>query len=192
MSVFDRILPKTLEWEGGSKFTEDPADPGGATRYGISLRFLRGLGQAGDIDHDGDVDAGDIRALTEDQASEFYRREFWDKCLCDELPDQVAMAVFDTAVNLGVPRAVKMLQSEANAVLLNNPLVVDGRMGKNTVDGVLDAVNLEGSDKLTLGYLNRRLRFYFALAKAPARAKYLRGWTRRVAALKEVIKGAPA
>ncbi|MBF0549731.1 MAG: hypothetical protein HQK60_04275 [Deltaproteobacteria bacterium] len=188
MSPFDQILPKSLEWEGGSKFSDDPADPGGATKYGISLRFLRGEGQAGDIDHNGDVDAADIRALTEDQAAEFYRKEFWDKCRCDELPAPLAMVVFDTAVNVGASKAVKLLQTELNSHFASNPLLsVDGGMGKNTISAVIQSNKKTSPDKLALGYLNRRLRLYGDLAKAPARAKYLRGWTSRVFALKDFI-----
>ncbi|MBF0526888.1 MAG: hypothetical protein HQK56_17525 [Deltaproteobacteria bacterium] len=188
MSTFDRILPKTLIWEGGRKLTDDPADPGGATKYGISLRFLRGEGRAGDIDHDGDVDAADIRALTEEQASEFYRREFWDKCRCDELPAPLAMAVFDTAVNVGAAKAVTLLQTELNSHSAGNPLLtVDGGMGKNTISAAIQATQKISPDKLALGYLNRRLRLYGDLAKTPARAKYLKGWTSRVAALKDFL-----
>jgi hypothetical protein len=57
---FERAMSFTGKWEGG--FVNDPKDPGGATKYGISLRFLRDLApELGDVDGDGDVDADDVR-----------------------------------------------------------------------------------------------------------------------------------
>ena len=61
-----------LDWifwaEGG--YVDDPDDPGGATRFGISLRLLKKMGKLGDIDGDGDIDADDIRRLSSDSASD--------------------------------------------------------------------------------------------------------------------------
>ena len=37
MSAFELAIPIVLKHEGG--FADNPADPGGATNFGISLRF---------------------------------------------------------------------------------------------------------------------------------------------------------
>jgi lysozyme family protein len=69
---FDLSLPHILEHEGGDKLVDHPADPGGITRWGISLRALRKLGI--DVDGDGDSDADDIRALSIEDARGIYSR----------------------------------------------------------------------------------------------------------------------
>lgn len=82
---FDKALAFVLKWEGG--YTCDPDDPGGETRWGISKRAHPGL---------------DIANLTEEQAAEIYRTEYWDGAGCDDLPYPLDVCIFDCAVNCGV------------------------------------------------------------------------------------------
>ena len=54
MANFNKAHKFVAKWEGG--YVNDPDDPGGATNYGVSLRWLKSLGlDQGDIDHDGDL-----------------------------------------------------------------------------------------------------------------------------------------
>lgn len=77
MASFNKPHAFTAKWEGG--YCNDPDDPGGATNYGISLRWLKSLGlNQGDIDRDGDIDASDIRALSKEQAAALFKEKFWD------------------------------------------------------------------------------------------------------------------
>jgi len=46
--------------------------------------------------------------LTYDEAARIYKERYWNRAGCDNLPDDWALAVFDTAVNLGVSRATRM------------------------------------------------------------------------------------
>ena len=93
MSNFDRAIAIVLAEEGG--YVNDPRDPGGETKFGISKR------QYPDID---------IAALTLSDAKDIYRRDYWDVCKCDYLPWPLCLFVFDSAVNQGVGAAVRMLQ----------------------------------------------------------------------------------
>ncbi len=97
-----------LKEEGG--YVDHPDDPGGATNWGISLRFLKNLFGRGDLDRDGDIDASDIRAMTREDAMEFYHEEFWFPAKLDRLPLFLAISIFDAAVNQGRGRAIKWLQ----------------------------------------------------------------------------------
>ena len=96
MADFNKAIGKTLSKEGGSRFTDDPQDRGGATKYGISQRSYPNL---------------DIRNLTEHQAREIYKRDFWDRVRGDEVSSQpVAENLFDTCVNMGVRTGSRLAQ----------------------------------------------------------------------------------
>jgi lysozyme family protein len=184
---FNLAVAFVLKHEGG--FVDDPDDPGGATNLGISLRWLRSVGEdLGDIDNDGDVDAGDIRALTPDKARALYFQKFWAEPGLDKLSGSVAVAAFDFAVNGGPRQAVKCLQ-EAHNALCSSTLACDGALGPKTI-GAVEAFCSRpyGVERLADKYLFRRIGFYQNLVgKKPQFLKYLRGWNNRVLALEAVI-----
>ena len=66
-SVTD-IADEIIAREGG--FVDDPADPGGATNFGVTIHTMRRLGL--DLDRDGDVDVTDVRRLTKRQARDIF------------------------------------------------------------------------------------------------------------------------
>ena len=173
--VFNEALKNTLTHEGG--FVDNPADPGGATKWGISLRFLRAKGvQAGDIDGDGDVDKQDIESLRPGHAEDFYRKNFWDKYHYACLPVDLAKKVFDMAVNMGPGQAHKLLQRACNE--FGAGLVVDGVIGSKTRAMARTMNEGELLSVLRRGAIN----FYFNLAKKkPELALFLHGWCRRAA-----------
>jgi lysozyme family protein len=91
---FDRSFTLTvMQFEGGSRYTNDPDDPGQGTKYGLSQRANPDL---------------DIVNLTEQQAQEIYLQRYWTPLGCDESPYPWDMVVFDTGVNLGVKRALAL------------------------------------------------------------------------------------
>ena len=77
------------EWgnrkDGG--YTNNPVDPGGETKYGISKRA-----------HPNE----DIKNLTPERALAIYDEEYWTKAGCDSIPFPLNVVVFDSAVNCGV------------------------------------------------------------------------------------------
>ena len=81
---FDSAVRRVLRAEGG--FVDNPADRGGATNFGISSRAHPGV---------------DVRNLTREQATEIYRREYWDAIGADALPPGMQAVAFDAAVNQG-------------------------------------------------------------------------------------------
>jgi lysozyme family protein len=81
---FDAAFAIVVGVEGG--YTNDPQDPGGETKFGISKRAYPEL---------------DIANLTIDQAKAIYQRDYWDRCACDTMTWERALCVFDTAVNQG-------------------------------------------------------------------------------------------
>ncbi len=112
--AFLRAVTVLLIEEGGATITQDPDDPGGLTRWGISQRSYPDL---------------DIRNLTREQAVEIYHRDYWVRLRCDELPDGLALVLFDCAVNQGVEVAARLLQRAAD-------VVQDGHIGPVTLRAV--------------------------------------------------------
>ncbi len=115
MAEFAPAVDRLLELEGG--YVNDPADPGGETRWGISKRSDPHL---------------DIASLTRGQAAEVYRRDFWEPLgLGDPLwPQAIAERVFSNAVLMGPKTAVRLLQRALRAV--GETLKDDGRLGPIT------------------------------------------------------------
>ena len=175
-SSFNTAHSFTAKWEGG--LTDHPADPGGLTNYGVSLRWLRSLGQdSGDIDGSGDIDANDIRALTPAQAAALFCDKFWRPNRLDSLPGVIAVAVYDFMVNAGPGQAIRELQRACNMLVTQGlPLVVDGVLGPKTRTLVGNCA----SASLFAAYQERRTRFYTELSRSkPELAVFLRGWLKR-------------
>ena len=168
MSLFELAIPTILRHEGG--FVNDSADPGGATNFGVSLRWLKSQGMLGDLDHDGDVDQADIKALTKDAAAEFYHKFWWDAYQYGMISAQaVATKVFDMAVNMGASRAHKIFQGALG-------VPQDGVLGRVT----FTAANASLSLDLLTRMQNRQVAFYHGLvASNPSMEKFLNGWLNR-------------
>ena len=64
----DKITDEIVRREGG--YVNDPDDPGGATKYGVTIHSMRRLGL--DLNHDGQVNATDVKALTVEQAADIF------------------------------------------------------------------------------------------------------------------------
>lgn len=178
MASFYKSIDLILEHEGG--YVNHPDDPGGATKYGVSLRFLKKRGDLlGDFDGDGDVDVEDIMAMTVPQAKNVYQECFWEPNRLREVKSQIlATKIFDMAVNMGSKQAWKLAQRALSAH--GHPLIDDGVVGPQT----LEAINaLEHFDYDVIGTLrDLQKNFYTRIIKRkPRLQKFSLGWYRRAA-----------
>ncbi|WP_299378478.1 glycosyl hydrolase 108 family protein [uncultured Kiloniella sp.] len=184
--VYNQAISIVLAHEGG--FVYDRDDPGGATNYGISLRWLRQVGDLnfdgfkdGDINRDGVVDERDIREMSVDDAKVFYRQLWWDKYAFDDLPPLPAIKVFDLAVNMGPRPAFRILQRAARSCCY--VLEDDGIIGPATRTVIESVCNKNtGPDKhaLVSAICSEAAGYYrYLIARKPAFSKYKNGWLNR-------------
>ena len=173
--AFLAAVNMVLKHEGG--FNNIKEDKGGATNYGISLRYLRSQNVInGDIDGDGDIDWHDIEALSQDQAIKIYHDDWWQRYSYEAMPLSVGRKVFDMAINMGAIQAHKLLQRAINATQFKPPLVVDGVLGIKTRDAInaIPVVELMAQLRMTQEDFYRDL-----VAKNSSLKKFLKGWIKR-------------
>lgn len=155
---FEAALRHVLAYEGG--YSDHPNDPGGATNYGITIGVLKEwLGR--------EVTARDVKAITPEVAKAIYRAKYWNAVRCDELPSGIDFIVFDCAVNQGIGRASKFLQTAAGSV-------VDGVIGPKT----LAAVRAKNQADLLVEFCARRAVSYGNLQQLFR--TFGLGWSRRL------------
>lgn len=190
MNSFDFAHKFTSKWEGG--YVNHPKDPGGATNFGVSLRWLKDEGI--DINGDGKIDINDIHTLTPDKATELFKNEFWNRLKCDQLPKLVATVTYDAAINVGRGQAIKFLQRACNKVK-ENSLVVDGLIGPNTIKVVNQFVNSNIDDfVLAVTCITYRDKFYNQLVDNSPYSDgrdyrpFIKGWLNRTTDLNNYIR----
>lgn len=168
--IFVAAVERLLQHEGS--FVDHPSDPGGATSYGVSLRWLRSQGY--DVDHDGDVDVDDIKALTRDDAIQLYRKHWWDRYGYARLGLVIGQRVFGFAVNMGATPAHRILQRACRAA--GEPTEEDGLLGPATVH----AATMAGERLLLPALRSEAAGYYRCLVeRTPKLSVFLRGWLNR-------------
>jgi lysozyme family protein len=173
MSDFESAIPTILRHEGG--FNNDPQDAGGATNFGVSLRWLKAQGLLEDLEQQDRTqdEIAVVKQMTQDQAAALYKAYWWNPYNYGAIDSQlVATKIFDTAVNLGAPRAHRIVQA-----CLGFPQEQrDGILGPKT----MAEINAAGAAPLVVQIQNMQAAFYRQLvAVNPARQKFLQGWLNR-------------
>jgi len=140
--LLEAAINHVLWWETGGDLVngaphDDPDDPGGFTKWGISQRAWPNLS---------------IKDLTKTQAETIYLNNYWFLFNINLLPPIIGIQVFDFGVTSGPSRAIRILQRTLN-------LKVDGNIGQKTIAACADP---EAARK----YLITRLNFYRKLKKS--------------------------
>ena len=160
-SNWDSAFKMMLASEGG--YVNHPSDPGGMTNLGVTKRvWEEWVGR--------ESNEKEMRSLTPEMVEPLYKRKFWDACKCDELPSGIDYLVFDFAVNAGVGRSAKILQTAVG-------VTPDGGIGPMT----LAAVNAIPEAELIEKFSQAKEDFYRSLNTFETFGK---GWLNRVAAVK--------
>jgi len=177
--IVGTIAREIVAREGG--FVNDPDDPGGATKHGVTIRTLRRLGL--DLDRDGDVDIDDVRRVDEDLAVRLFIEHYFERPRLDDLPEVLQPSVFDMYVNAGA-EAVRILQRLL--VSMRIAVAVDGIVGPQTI-AAADRAARAAPDHLGDAYGIARRNYYYRLGdRRPQLRKFARrrdggkgGWIRR-------------
>ncbi|MAM61211.1 holin-associated N-acetylmuramidase [Maritimibacter sp. UBA3975] len=153
--------------EGG--YVNDPDDPGGATKHGVTIGTMRRLGM--DLDGDGQVTPADVKRLSRGQATDIFIRHYFEAPGIASLPDVLQPSVFDMYVNAGA-NAVRILQRLLTR--MGFPCAVDGAIGPQTA-GAAQAAAAKAPDHIADAYGIERRNYYYRLAdRRPASRKYAR------------------
>ncbi len=179
MQTVREIAAEIVAREGG--FVDDPDDPGGATKYGVTIHTLRRLGL--DVSGDGTVNRMDVKMLTKSKAIDIFVSNYFDQPRLALLPSDLQSSVFDMYVNAG-SQAVKILQTLLRE--MGFTISVDGVIGPQTAKA-----SHKASDPSPLAlrdaYGVARRNYYFRVAdQRPSARKYAQtragrkgGWIRR-------------
>jgi len=149
--LFAEIFDRLIDHEGG--YVNNPKDPGGETKYGISKRSYPWL---------------NIKALTVEQARDIYHKDFWLPLNGDRLYDGVAFQLFDFAVNSGIQTAIRYYQRALG-------VADDGHFGKAS----LAAARAMSETDQIMRLSAERLDFMTRTRGWPT---FGAGWARRIAA----------
>ena len=166
--AFGASLPFILRWEGG--FVDDPDDRGGRTNKGVTQnvyqtwRTDQGLPQQ------------DVQQINDQEVAAIYYQRYWLPAKCDALRRKLDLAAFDTAVNMGPNRAIKVLQQAVGCD-------ADGAFGDKT-KAACDGCDL---GEAMINYCDIREGIYRTLAQRPGQDKFLKGWLNRLNALRREL-----
>ena len=143
MSI-DSMLDSLVGREGG--YTNNPADRGGPTRWGVTEQVARAYGYK-----------GDMKVLPRQTAIDIYRQRYWigpKFNLVAEVSPALAEELFDTGVNMGQAVAAKFLQRALN--VLNRQasdypdIGRDGQIGPMTISALKSYAAKRGAKGLTV------------------------------------------
>jgi len=128
----DLLIDGLIDREGG--YSNQPADKGGPTCFGITEAVARANGYR-----------GAMRALPREEAAAIYQRLYWLRPRFDQIARRsarLAAELFDTGANMGPAVAATFLQRALTALNRSAKdypdLVPDGRIGERTL-AALDA-----------------------------------------------------
>lgn len=166
MASFDHAFNFTLKNEGG--YTNHPLDHGGPTRWGITLADLAAWRKR-------PVHEQDVKNLTQNEAKEIYRANYWQKMGLDKVFNEgIATAIFDIGVVQGCYTAVRIAQATCN--ILGDNLSVDGINGPKTTA----AINSKDPQKFIREFsLLVRARFDAIIKNNHSQKVFEAGWHNR-------------
>lgn len=147
---FNLIINRLLEYEG--TYVNNPFDPGGETKFGISKKAYPKL---------------DIKHLTRNQAIKIYYGDYWVKNKLDKLNNfKISALLFNLVVNIG-----------SNATLG----IVKEIIGKGNYIECINSLNISRQNEV-LQFIKQKAELYYKsiVLKNPNLKIFLNGWLKRL------------
>lgn len=168
----DNFFTQLMENEG--IYSDDKADSGGKTIYGISRNnFPNAFDSVMQSYNAGNIDEAKQKAKT------FYEAKFWNPLYDQINKSNVQFRLFDFGVNAGKNTAVKLLQQTLNNNHFRNVLDEDGIFGTKS----LLAIN--AADDNLYDFYNATIESFYRnlVSKNENDEKFLQGWLNRLGKL---------
>lgn len=188
MADFNDAYALTGAHKGG--YVKDPVERGGESYRGIARIHYPDWKGWRRIDSQRRK-VGFRKRLTADRALQenvkaFYKQVYWDRIQGDKIADQaVANELYDTAVNMGVRRAVRILQSSLNMLNRNQrdygDLIIDGWFGKRTLSTLSARLEKDRRSDALVKMMNiqQGARYIEIMTRDVAQERFARGWITR-------------
>lgn len=166
MARADTLWPFIKSWEGG--FANHPNDKGGPTNMGVTLATWRKQGY--DKDGDGDIDVDDLMFLTDADAYNIFKLDYWSRWKGAQIRSQSLANILVDWVWCSGSYGIKIPQR-----LLG--VAIDGIVGPKT----LAALNAQDPKKF-FDVLKKEREDYLQriCITTPANKVFLKGWKRRL------------
>ena len=171
---FDSALHYVLENEGG--YSNNPADKGGPTNWGITQADLSAyLGRKASAD--------DVKAMTRDVAAAIYKANYWLPLVCNKCPSEaLATMIFDQGGVRGVGSAQKLLKAIVG---------IPDNVSYSTAWDILNSRKVGTPDiykRIALAFAKQSLAPYIRICTAnPSQLVFLSGWSTRVLRLFDLV-----
>lgn len=156
---FDAAFARTVGVEGG--YSNNPADRGGPTKYGITEKIARVHGYQ-----------GNMQDLTIDAAKAIYRKTYWDMPSfgdIDAISADMSSELFDTSVNMGIQTAARFFQRALNVFNQRGALYpdvpIDGKFGPQTLAAFKSYAERRGIDVLIGAMHGLKIAKYISIAE---------------------------
>lgn len=152
------LIDEIIKREGGATVTNDPADSGGLTQYGITKR-----------DHPAAWADGHVSL---DEARDIFQRKYIDGPKFSTIPPthpRTFQQLVDFGVNSGPGCATQKLQEILK-------VEVDGQFGPETLQALIQKSDVEVNNLLMVARLKMMVKI---VKNNPSQLKFLVGWVNR-------------
>ena len=169
MAKLEPLAKFILSYECG--FVNDPKDRGGATNKGVTIATWRAQGY--DKNGDGRIDVKDLKLITDADAINIMRKNYWNRWKADQIQDQaIANMLVDWVWSSG-----------RHAIVIPQQMLgvtADGIVGPKTIE----ALNRTYASAFFKQLKARRLQFIDnIIRKDPSQKRFEAGWYRRINAI---------